>query len=69
MRVFFFFFGQFCDVSEVTMIHKKDLANFGYKLKYESRILQTSFNIFGYILESCTEIWQKNLILFSSSGY
>ncbi len=27
--------------------------------KYESRIFQTSFNIFGHILESCKKIWQN----------
>jgi hypothetical protein len=42
----------------------EDLAKCGYKLKYESRIFQISFNIFGYILESCKKIWQNFLIFF-----
>jgi hypothetical protein len=29
------FFCQFCDVTKVTMIHRKDLAKFGYKLNME----------------------------------
>jgi len=29
--------------------------------KFESRILRTSFNIFGYVLEPCIEIWENFL--------
>ncbi len=45
------FFCQFCDVSKVTMISKKDLAKFGYKLnmkvkfsKHPSIFLATYLN-------------------------
>jgi hypothetical protein len=43
--VFFFFF--FC-IAKISMIHRKDLAEFGYKATYKSGILfKTSFNVFG----------------------
>jgi hypothetical protein len=32
---FFFFFFQFCVVDELAIIHKIDLARFGYKTKYK----------------------------------
>jgi hypothetical protein len=28
--VWFFVKGQFCDIAKVVIIHRKDLANFGY---------------------------------------
>jgi acyl-CoA reductase-like NAD-dependent aldehyde dehydrogenase len=32
----FYFWGQFCDVAKVVIIHRKILAKFGYRLMYES---------------------------------
>jgi hypothetical protein len=34
-----YFWGQFCDVAKVVIIHRKILAKFGYRLTYESRKL------------------------------
>jgi hypothetical protein len=33
-----FFICQFCDIAKVDMIHTQDLAKFGYKLKYGSKL-------------------------------
>jgi hypothetical protein len=55
------FFGQFCDVAKVAIIHKKDVAKFGYNLNNETKtIYQTSFYIFGYLTlnQASNEIWR-----------
>ncbi len=42
------------------MIHMK-FSQIWLQDKLESRILRTSFNIFGYVLEPCIEIWENFL--------
>jgi hypothetical protein len=52
-----FFFGRYCFIAKVLLIHKKNLANLWVQAKNESRFLKISFNIFGYLLEPCIEIY------------
>jgi hypothetical protein len=53
------FFSQFCDVTKVTMIHRKDLAKFGYKLKMKIVFIK----ILLYFLLS-TSTMNRNLTSF-----
>jgi len=57
----FFCFGQFSRDVPKWQWATRSLAKFGYRIKFESRILRTSFNIFGYVLEPCIEIWENFL--------
>jgi hypothetical protein len=53
---FFFFWGQFCDVAKLVIIHRKDLAIFLLQAKYESNHFKTSFYIYlATLLEPCKE--------------
>ncbi len=51
------FFCQFCDVTKVTMIHRKDLAKFGYKLNMKI-VFKKILLYFYYLLRPWIEIWQ-----------
>ncbi len=53
----FLFWGQFCDVAKVAMIHsKEDLNKFGYNLNIKV-IIQNPSIFLATCLEPCTEIW------------
>jgi hypothetical protein len=57
----FFCFGQFSsECAKVAMIHMK-FSQIWLQDKFESRILRTSLNSFGYVLELCIEIWENFL--------
>jgi hypothetical protein len=53
------FFYQFCDIAKVAIISHEDLLKFGNNQDMEVKIISASFDIFGYLLEPCTEeIWR-----------
>jgi hypothetical protein len=43
-----YFWGQFCDMAKVVIIHRKILAKFGYRLMYESKFLKKISYLFYY---------------------
>jgi hypothetical protein len=53
----FFFLPQFCDVAEVVIINKDDLARFGYILHMKVEEKTESFYILGYLLELIMKIF------------
>jgi len=54
-----FCFFQFCDVTEVAIIHKMILARFGYRLnvKVGKKKKPGSFYILAYLLEFIIKRW------------
>jgi len=58
-----FFFPQFCDVAEVVIIHKDDLARFGYILDMKVEKKFKTFYNFGYLLKLLMKIWRFDFYL------